>query len=75
MTNMMMIAYMFGYGMKTTSCTMVGNKIGSGDYKGTIRYFRIAALFTVILVFFEAAGMYMYKEMITEMMTPLDSLR
>jgi len=75
MANMLMIAYMFGHGMKTTSCTMVGIKIGSGDYKGTIRYFRIAALFTVILVFCEASLIYTYKEKITEIISPLDSIR
>ena len=71
----MFVAYSFGYGMKATACTLVGNNIGSGDYKGSKRYFNITLLFTLMLLCFEITVLYIKSEFIIGLLTPLETLR
>ena len=55
MTNMMFVAYCIGSGMKATTCTLVGNKIGAGDQESSKLYFYVALLYTSTLIIIEIA--------------------
>ena len=52
--NMTIMAYMVSYGILSTSCTVIGNSIGSGDVWLAKSYFKILLVFTFAMVSLEA---------------------
>ena len=70
-----MMSYTIGYGMQTTSSTLIGNQVGKGNLKGATDYFKTAMQLTMVLVLLEGLFFYFLKEYILGSLTSLDALQ
>ena len=69
------MSYTIGYGMQTTSSTLIGNQVGRGNLTGAKDYFRTAMLVTMLLVILEATFFFLLENEILDSLTSLDNLK
>ena len=69
LSNMSEINFSIGYGIQSTSCTLVGNEIGKGDLVGSkiMKSFVIKASMAIFVI--ETLGFYLVKQNFLEVMT------
>ena len=73
--NLLQFCYMFGSGMQTTMCTLVGNQIGKGEAFQALRYFYKILYVALALFGFLSYLVWFFYEDIIRSLTDLKDIQ
>lgn len=57
--NILLLNYMFAFGLETASCTLIGNALGAGDMETARKYAKTLTYVTSGIIFIFIASIYL----------------